>query len=303
MRNKILIGPSTFGQSGREPLKRLCDAGYDVVENPFKRKLNRSELIDLLTDDVIGIVAGLETLDREVIARSSLRVISRCGSGTSNVDKVAASELGIKVYSTPDAPTTAVAELTVCAVLSLLRQVHAMNAGVHSRKWDKTIGVQLKDKIVAIIGFGRIGRKVSELLVPFGVHMFAVDPALSGNVNGVRMVGLDEALKNSDIIVLHASGENVILGRREFQLLKKGAYLLNAARGGLIDEDALVAAIEEKRVSGVWLDAFNEEPYSGPLCDRPEALLTPHIGSYTVECRRGMEDEAVKNLIEGLKNA
>ncbi len=299
---KIVIGPSTFGETDRRPLERLCDAGYDVVENPFKRKLTKEELIGLLSDKVVGLIAGLETVDREVMEKSKLKVVSRCGSGMSNVDAQAARELGIRVYSTPDSPTAAVAELTMCALLSLVRSFPHMNYSMHQRKWGKRIGVQLSGKNIAIIGFGRIGRKVAQLVRAFGAHVVAVDPALSGTIDGVTVVDCDTALKKADIVALHASGDRPLLGEREFKLLKKGAYVLNAARGGLIDEKELAKAIDRGQVAGAWLDTFAEEPYTGPLCDYENVILTPHVGSYTLECRRQMELESVKNLLAGLHN-
>jgi len=301
-KNKILLGPSTFGEMDRTPLERLYGAGYDVIENPFKRKLIKKELIQLLSDKVVGLIAGLETIDREVMEKSKLKVISRCGSGMSNVDVQAAKELGIRVYSTPDGPTAAVAELTMCALLSLMRSFPCMNQSMHQRKWDKRIGAELCGKNIAIIGFGRIGRRVAELVRAFGAHVVAVDPALSGTVDDVQVVDADSALEKADVVILHASGDRPLLGEREFKLMKKGAYVLNAARGGLIDEKELEKALVRGQVAGAWLDTFAEEPYTGPLCDCENVILTPHVGSYTLECRRQMELKSAENLLAGLRN-
>jgi D-3-phosphoglycerate dehydrogenase len=297
---KVLIGPSTFAAIDHEPMNRLVTSGLTVIDNPYKRKLTRDELFELLKDDVTGLIAGLEDLDREVLERSSLKVISRCGSGLSNVDLSAAKELGIKVYFTPDAPVNAVAELTLGAMLSLLRMIPHMDKDLHEGKWTKKIGYQLTGKTITIIGFGRIGRCLTYLLSPFRTKILAVDPYLKEPVDNVMVMNLEEALPLADIITIHSSGESCIMDRKRFELVKTGALILNAARGSLIDENALMYAIDNGKIAGAWIDTFKNEPYTGPLIRYPQVILTPHIGSYTRECRKLMETEAVNNLITGL---
>lgn len=294
---KILIGPSSFGALDRSPLDRLTELGCALVNNPFKRKLAKDELIGLLSWDIRGLIAGLEPLDREVLTQSSLKVISRCGSGLSNVDLAAAEELGIVVCATPDGPTTAVAELTVGAMLGLLRMVPQMDRDLHEARWNKRIGSQLEGKTVAIVGCGRIGQRVAALLAPFGAIILGVDPYVETVPEGIRLVPLADALAQADIVTLHCSGDACVLGPDELRRLKPGVLLLNAARGGLVDEAALLRELDEGRVAGAWLDAFAEEPYHGPLMRYPQVILTPHVGSYTRECRARMEMEAVENLI------
>lgn len=299
---KILIGPSSFAAIDKTPMDMLKAAGYKVLDNPYKRKLTKKELIDLLDDNVIGLIAGLETIDREVLENARLQAVSRVGAGLSNVDLKAASALGIQVLNTPDAPTNAVAELTIGAMLSLLRMIPHMNQALHDRQWQKEIGVQIQGKTVAIIGFGRIGRRVAELLSPFGVKILVVDPYVDENICAeYQKVTLQAALPKADVITIHSSGQNCIIGEKEFLIMKKDIYLLNVARGGVISENALVKAIEDGSVAGAWLDTFNEEPYEGPLCGYQNVILTPHVGSYTAECRSRMEIEAVENILKALK--
>lgn len=302
MTSKILLGPSTFAETDKTPLNRLLAAGYEVVPNPYKRKLTKNELFELLTFDVTGIIAGLEPLDREVLGRSSLKVVSRVGSGITNVDLKAASDLGIAVRSTPNGPTSAVAELTLGALLALLRMIPVMDQALHRGEWSKKIGTQLEGKTIAIVGFGRIGRRVAELLVPFKVRLLVIDPNLSVDFSGdfVR-VSLIEALPKADIIALHCGGEACIVDKPEFALMKPGVFILNAARGGLISEEALVKALEDGKVGGAWIDTFEMEPYNGKLSRFPNVVLTPHVGSYTMECRKQMETEAVDNLLDVLQ--
>lgn len=302
-KTKILINPSTFAEYDPTPLARLAEAGCEVYLNPFKRPLSEEELISLLDKETVGIIAGLEPIRRGTLENSSIRVISRCGSGVSNIDLEAAHDLGITVFSTPDALVTAVAELTIGALLSLFRSIPAKDRAVRLGHWDKRPGHQLSGKTVAVIGFGRIGQRVGGLLQAFSARVVAVDPAYSGEVNGVSIVNLEKALREADIITLHASGESCLIHEAEFQRMKPGVYLLNAARGSLVDEAALIRALKREQVAGAWLDTFSREPYDGPLRKYEQVILTPHIGSYTFECRREMELEAVENLLKGLIEA
>ena len=282
-------------------MQRLIECGCEVIPNPFKRKLTKQELLELLTADVRGLIAGLEPLDRDVLKQSSLRAISRCGVGMSNVDLKAAKDLGIAVFNTPSGPTTAVAELTLAVLLALLRRVPQVHMALQKGKWEKYIGTELRGKDVAVIGFGRIGQRVAHLLSAFGARVMGVDPLFSGEIEGVHMVNLERALNRADIITLHCSGENCVIGESELGMTKKGVFLLNAARGGVIDEQALMRALDDGRVAGAWLDSFSSEPYNGPLQNYEQVILTPHMGSYTRECRKQMELEAVTNLIKALE--
>lgn len=250
-----------------------------------------------LLPGIVGLIAGVEPIDADVLSRSELKVISRCGTGLSNVDLEAAKKLGIAVCNTPDAPTQAVAELTVACMLNSLRKIPQMNQEMQEGHWNKQSGFQLQGKTVVIVGLGRIGRRVAQLLKPFHVRLIGVDPFLSGAEEGIELLTLEEALPWADIITLHSNGKDCLLSDREFALMKKGVFLLNSARGTLIDEEALIKAVKEARLGGVWLDTFNQEPYSGELTKFSCVTLTPHIGSYTLECRKAMELEAVENLI------
>ncbi len=298
---KVLLGPSSFGVPDPAPLERLKTAGCDVIPNPYKRKIQKHELLELLADDVPGLIAGLEILDSEVLEKTKLKVISRCGAGMSNVDLNAAKRLNIKVCSTPQGPITAVAELTVGAMLGLLRMIPQMNQDLHSGKWTKTIGTQLEAKTIVIVGFGRIGQKVASLLKPFNVKCIAVDPYVKQEAQGVEFFPLERALALADIVTIHCSGEGQILGEKEFELLKENVFLLNASRGGIIDEQVLAQALENGKIAGAWIDTFCQEPYNGHLTKYPNVILTPHAGSYTLETRKAMEMEAVDNFISAFE--
>ena len=297
---KVLIGPSSYGEIDPAPLNLLKKSGIKIVENPFKRKLTKSELMDLLPG-VDGLIAGLETLDREVLVNSDLKVISRCGSGMSNVHLSTAEVLGISVFNTPMGPTLAVAELTVGSLISLIRKIPQANSALHRGQWKKEFGRQLKDMTVLIIGFGRIGGMVGELLGKLGVRVVFFDPDFNGEHDCTRADDLFEALHCADVITLHCSGDATVLGSEEFEHMKDGVFVLNAARGGVLDEVVLQHALDSGKVAGAWLDTFETEPYKGPLTQYDQVIMTPHIGSYTIEGRRYMEMETAQNLLLGFQ--
>lgn len=298
---RVLIGTSTFGATDDAPLRRLTALGLTPILNPFGRTVTNAELSSLLTDDTIGLVAGLETLDRPTLVASHIKIISRVGVGMSNIDQDAARDLGILLYSTPDAPTQAVAELALGSLLALLRGLPEMNRDMHSRYWNKQLGRQLSDQVVAIIGFGRIGRRLAALLAPFGTRIVIVQPGMEKSFSeNFEVLPLYDALEQADVVSIHSSGDATVLDRGAMSHLKQGCYVLNASRGGCVDEQALLEALASGKVAGAWVDTFGVEPYDGLLCDRENVLLTPHVGSYTAEARVQMEAEAVDNLIEGL---
>jgi len=155
---------------------------------------------------------------------------------------------------------------------------------LHSGKWNKQIGRQLSGMTIAIIGFGRIGQQIALLLKPFNVKILTVDPQVTSDLG--LSVSLDEALVEADIVTLHCSGEEVVLGKNEFSKMKDGVFVFNVARGINIDEDALIEALNSRKVAGAWIDTFCKEPYDGRLKKYPQVILTPHVGSYTLEGRK-----------------
>ena len=160
----------------------------------------------------------------------------------------------------------------------------------------------MKDTKVLLVGYGRIGRRVCELLRAFDAKILVVDPVLSADalIEGEQLVTLTEGLRQAQVITLHASGTTQIIGEDQFAQMQDGVILLNSARGELVDEDALVQALESGKVGGAWFDVFWIEPYQGRLCQYDQVLLTPHISTYTKQCRLDMEVTAVKNLLRDL---
>jgi D-3-phosphoglycerate dehydrogenase len=257
-------------------------------------------------DGAVGVIAGTEPFSPTVInACPRLRVISRVGTGIDSIDSGTAHARGIRIFTTPEPPVQAVAEHTLALLLSILKGIPQRNEMM--RKGEELVqpGTLLAGKTVGIIGFGRIGMKVAAMLRSLGCRVLAYDPYTRGmDQEGVEFpASLEDLVAEADILTLHASaqpGDRPILDKRILSRCRRGVVILNAARGSLIDEAALVHALEEGRVAAAGLDVFPSEPYRGPLLRFPQVIATPHVASNTIETRREMEMEAVENLITGL---
>jgi D-3-phosphoglycerate dehydrogenase / 2-oxoglutarate reductase len=299
---KVAISTSSFASTDSTPLEVLEDRGVEVIQNPYGRKMTESEIVNHL-HDVDGLLAGLEPLNSNVFKRCpQLKAIARVGIGMDNVDLEAAKKSGIKISNTPDGPTNAVAEMTVGAALALARNIIPANQALHGKKWAKSIGLGLKNTTILIIGYGRIGRRAAELFKNFGSEIMICDPLVKeSEINkSYRITGMQEGLQAAQIISLHAAGDNPILTSNEFDLMKDGVVILNSARGNLIEEQALIDALDSGKVASGWLDTFPSEPYSGRLTEYPQLILTPHMSTYSVQCRKDMEMAAVDNLLQDL---
>lgn len=296
----IGVTTSSFDQSGGGLVELLESKGFKVRLNPYRRKLSENESLDFCSN-LDGLIAGVEPLTRKVIESSNnLKVISRVGIGLNNVDVIAAKESGVVVFNTPDAPTQAVSEMTLGMAILLLRKVTTLNKEMHLGYWNKIIGRSLSGLNILIVGLGRIGQASAKLFKSMGACIYYYDPYNDDSFEGYRRVSLEEGLKVSELISMHASGDDVILGREEFRFIKKGSILLNPSRGSLVDENCLIDSLERASISGAWLDTFWQEPYKGKLQDFDQVILTPHCATYSKECRLKMESQAVKNLLKGL---
>ena len=302
--SKVLITTSSFSLGNFAQAKSLHDAGISLEMNPHGRRLSEDEVAELVATDVIAILAGLEPLtDRVLSSAKSLRVIARCGTGLDSIDLQAASRLGIDVFNTPDAPTQAVAELTIAHMLNSLRHISTTDSNMRSGRWTPTMGSLLATKTVGLIGVGRIGSAVAKLAQAFGAHVIGFDPVVSSH-NSVELLSLDKVLNQADIVSLHVpinDQTHHILNANTISRMKPGSIVVNVSRGGLIDESALHDALKSQHLSGAALDCFEDEPYSGPLLQLPGVHVTAHMGSYARETRDLMEVEASTNLVNGLR--
>lgn len=300
----LVISTSSFDIDNNPPLQHLLENGFNIITNPHRRKLTEDEISELLGHGAVGLIAGIEPLTERVLQSADhLKVISRCGAGLDSVDLAAAHQHGISVLNTPEAPAQAVAELTMGFILALLRQIKSIDQAVRNGQWPRTQGRLLAAQTVGIIGLGYIGRRVARLCQAFEATVIAHDPYISQAPTGVTLVPLDTLLANADIVTLHvpySADTHHLLNTKAFAAMKPDAIVINAARGGLVDEDALAQALRAGKISAAALDVFEQEPYQGPLIGSDNILLASHVGSLARESRQRMEIEAAENLLQGL---
>jgi D-3-phosphoglycerate dehydrogenase len=294
----ICITTSSFDLASNPHLSALASQGFRFELNPHRKQLNEAQAIEFIgAHDPIGVIAGVEPWTRQVMASApSLKVLSRVGVGVDTIDFPAAAERGLQIRTTPDAPAPAVAELTLGLILSMLRKVTLLDRRVRAGEWTKAQGPLLAGKTVGVIGYGRIGRRVSELVQAFEATPLPFDPVTAPG-------DLAAVVAAADIVTLHVpygAETHRLMDARMIGRMKEGAYLVNASRGGLVDEDALYDALQTGRLAGAALDVFEQEPYQGPLKQLDSVVLTPHVGSAATEVRRRMEAEAAANLVEAL---
>jgi len=301
---KILISTSSFGKEDKKPLKMLEEKGFQIILNPYGRELKPEESIELLKD-VKYLIAGTEKLNRNVLETAKeLKIISRCGAGIDNVALDYAAERGITVKNTPTGPTHAVAELTVCLILDLLRQVTLSNNELKTNVWKKRMGNLLLNKKVGIIGLGNIGKRLVELLEPFDNKIYVVDPNPDiGFIakNGLELTDVKTLFKIAEVISIHApicTETHCLININSLSEINRDAILINTSRGRIVDEKGLYECLKAGNLRGAALDVFEKEPYYGELCSLPNVILTPHIGSYAKEARVQMEIDSVKNILD-----
>jgi len=307
MSKKVLVSTSSFGMVSNEPVELLLSAGYEMVKNPYGRTITKEEVIDLAAD-CIGVVAGLEPWDSDVISScKNLKAISRLGVGMDNVDIEFAKECGITVSNTPYGPTRAVSEITLALTLALLRKIPQSHFNMKNGIWKKENGNLLLGKTIGIVGLGKIGKTTASLFRALGNKVIAHDLYFDNKwakENLVEYADLTHLLNNSDIVILHLPGrkdKKPVISEKEIAQFKPGAFLINVSRGGVVDEDALIDALQSGRLKGAAIDVFSLEPYQGALTELENVVLTPHIGSYAAESKLNMEIDAVNNLIDALR--
>lgn len=309
---KALITTVPFADKNRQPLDLLEQAGIDYVINPLGRRLKECELAEMVAGfDVL--IAGTEPITEKVMVNADrLKLISRVGIGLDSVDLLAARRRGIQVSYTPDAPAEAVAELTIGLMLTLLRSIHSANTAIHQGEWHRFLGRRIPEITIGIIGAGRIGGGVITRLSAFGITHLLVHDAKGQsiidsikNASGVaiELVSTDAIFRRADLISVHvpltAETKNLICKEQLLQM-KPDALLINAARGGIINEHDLAEVLNSGHLGGVAIDVFENEPYFGPLAKIDKCLLTAHMGSMSIDCRVRMEAEATEEAVRFL---
>ncbi|MBF0409454.1 MAG: 3-phosphoglycerate dehydrogenase [Candidatus Riflebacteria bacterium] len=299
---KVLVADSIDAEAV-ETLKK--HPSFDVT---VKTKMTPEELVAFIPPFHAVIIRSASKVTRPVIeAGKNLKVIARAGVGLDNVDQVAAKEKNIKVRNTPECTTISVAELAFGLMLGLARKVGRANISMKSGEWDKKSfeGIELYQKTLGLIGIGRIGQAVAERAAAFGMKVIAFDKMVSKSpMKNVQMVSLEDLIKTSDFISLHIpfdKAAGATIGEAQFKIMKKGAYIVNCARGGTIDEKALLAALENGTVAGAAIDVWEKEPTANlELVKHQNVIALPHLGASSVEGQSRAGTDVVNVVIKEL---
>lgn len=308
MSGVVVVTPTSLCEAPRF-LAPLRSAGYGVRLNPQGRLLTEEELA-ALAEGALGLIVSTEPVTAAVMDRagSALRVIARYGSGTDNVDVAAATERGIVVTNTPGANDVAVAELTLGLMLALARRIPAAHDAVRRGRWERPVGTELRGKRLGLIGLGRIGLEVAKLARAMGMEVTYYDVMRRPEEErrwDLTFAPLTEVVAQADVISVHVPltpATHHLIGARELSRVKPGALLINTARGGVVDEVALLAALENGRLAGAALDVFEREPPPAdhPLLGHPKVIHTPHMGARTQEAVARMAEGAVAAVLDVL---
>ncbi|HID32625.1 MAG TPA: phosphoglycerate dehydrogenase [bacterium (Candidatus Stahlbacteria)] len=297
---KILIS-DPIAKEGVEVLK---SSGFEVLERP---DISHEELVNEIADYDAIIVRSRTKVRKDVLDNAkNLKVIGRAGIGLDNIDVDVAREKGIKVLNTPGATSISVAELALGLMFALARHIPQASASTTQRKWEKKRfkGNELFGKTLGIIGVGRIGTEVAKRAKALGMKILGYDPYVKGS-EYAELAGLDRVLAESDIITLHlpkTEETTHMIGKTEFEKMKDGVWLVNCARGGIVDEAALYEALKSGKVERAAIDVFEKEPPEGTnLFEFDTVIATPHIGAQAAEGQKRAGIEIAEKVRDALK--
>ncbi|MGW8250479.1 MAG: phosphoglycerate dehydrogenase [Anaerolineales bacterium] len=286
---RLLVTPTSFGRDDPSLCTSLEAEVGQVVYNNSGKPLDSAALAALLPG-IDGYIAGLDQIDRSALqAADRLKVISRYGVGVDAVDLQAAREKGIQITNTPGANSSSVAELAVGLMLALARNIPSAVAATQAGGWPRLPGISLEGKVIGLVGFGSIGRCVARRLSGFECTLLAYDPLIDPTQAydlGVTLTTLQEIVPVADFISLHCPltpETRRMVDAHFLAAMKAGAYLINTARGELVDEAALLLALESAKLGGAALDVFSDQPpgKDNPLLAQPRLIATPHMGAHT----------------------
>ncbi|MGE5633408.1 MAG: phosphoglycerate dehydrogenase [Caulobacteraceae bacterium] len=305
--NKVLVTNASFAKYSKKAQETLENYGLGIVR-PKQPVTNGDELLGYL-DDVVAIITGLEPITREVIySAPKLKVIAKHGIGVDNIDLDAAKEKGIVVVNSPGTNREAVADLVFGLMLSLARKIHKSDNQVRAGEWPKVFGYSVGGKTIGIIGLGAIGRSIVQRAKGFNMKVIAFDKFWSkeyAEANGVVYSDIDGILREADFISLHVpltEDTRNLIGADQLAMMKPTAYLINAARGGVVDENALYKALVEGKIAGAGLDVFSSEPPTdSPLLGLENVIVTPHMGGFTDGALSATSEFVAQAVIDALE--
>jgi len=305
--DKILVTPRSLTRAGHPALDLLREAGYKVIFSTPGKQPDEEELLRLLPS-CVGMLAGVEKISAGVLeAAKNLKAISRNGTGIDSIDLEAAERLNIKILRAEGANARGVAELTIGLLFALIRSIPYSNGQIKSGQWNRKKGIEIDARTLGLIGCGKIGKLVARMTLGLGMNVIAYDlyPDQSFIPSPkFQFAALDEILKISDVISLHCPPKQdgtPLIDKEAIAKIKKGVYLINTARPGLIDEEAVLEALNSGQIAGFATDVFHKEPPEvNKLLSHENVITTPHIGGFTVESVNNAARVAVQNLLNYL---
>lgn len=312
MKYRVLLSAPYAMPAIEEYRTRLSAAGCEVIEAAAKERLEEPELLGLV-GDVDGIICGDDRITARVLAAAPrLKVISKWGTGIDSIDREAASARGVEVRNTPGAFSEPVADTVFAWLLLWARKPDLTTRDMREGRWVKPQLWALGEQTLGIIGVGDCGKAVARRAAAFGMTILGNDlvgmPREFLEAVGIRMTSKEELLRESDYVTLHVDlnpASRHLMDAKAFALMKPAAYLANASRGPVVEEKALIRALEEKRIAGAGLDVFEEEPLpaGSPLRRLPNVWLSPHNANSSPRAQRRVHDSTIENLLRGLKAA
>jgi D-3-phosphoglycerate dehydrogenase len=307
MRYKVVVATRSFGSTSQKPWDVLAKGNCESVTVDITTIADQ-ELINVL-GDADGFIVGRRKVTSDIIAAcSKLKVICMHGMGVDHIDLEAAKKKSVIVANCPGANSNSVADLTLGLMLAVARQIPHVNQALQHGKWGHFSGVEIWGKTLGLVGFGAVGQAVAKRAAGFNMIILVYDPFLTTteveNAGG-RSAHLEQILKDADFVSLHApltEANRNLIDREALRKMKPGAYLINTARGELVDEQALFKALKENEIAGAALDVFCKEPPIGnPLLELPNVVATPHIGAHSQEATTKMSILAARNIVQALQ--
>ena len=303
LKTKLLIAIDTFNESKNINFKIFDDHQIEITVNNTKKELSHYKNEEFF-QNIDYIIAGLEQYDQNFFEKfKNLKAISRVGVGTDNIDMDMAHRMGVKIFKTSDKPSVAVAELCISNMISLLRHTFIMSNNLKSEKWTPIVGRELRGLKIGIVGLGSIGKQIVKRLLPFEADISGYGRSWDEKFAlefDVKKKSLKELFKISDIISIHLPLDHETKGLINEDLIKsmkKNSILINTSRSAVVDNVTLAEAIKGNKIHGAAIDVFDEERNIFPYERIENVILTPHIGSHTLETRKEMEIAAVNNVI------
>lgn len=304
---KVLVTPRSFGKANPEFFDWLSQKGLSILRNDTGAILSEEAMIERISD-CDGVIIGVDPLNRRVLeAAPKLRAIAKYGVGVDNIDLAYCEEKGIRVSRTIGANSNAVADYAFTLMLMVARKAALINACCHKRDWHKITSQDIYGRTLGIIGLGQVGKCVAKRAQGFSMKILAYDVFQDhefAKENKITFCDLDTLLSQSDVVTLHAAlteDNHHLLSAEKLGLMKKNAILINTARGDLIDEEALLSALEEKRLFGAGLDVFRVEPPVDPRWyELDNVVMGSHCSSSTLGATEAMGKMAIENLLRDL---